>query len=134
MEMSVPELYQTFYAILETVDRILEFWISASFAIVVAIFLGAERLNKTMFFLISIAYSLVTANMFVRTWINASKFVEIRTLLIDKGEIFDASLSTLAWLLQLGVMTFGTFGTLFFVWYMYRHNNSPLIKPMETDA
>ena len=133
MDMSVAELYELFYTVLEAVDRILEFWISASFAIVVAVFLGAERLNKTMYILVAVAYTLITANMIVRTRINAIKFEEIRTQLIEYGEMFVPELSTAAWLLQMGVMALGTFGTLFFVWYMYRHHNAPSNKANEAD-
>ena len=57
--MSIGELYELFYIILEAADRVFEFWLSASFAIVVATFIAADRLSKRMYQVITLAYILV---------------------------------------------------------------------------
>ena len=118
--MSVSELYQTLYVVLEAADRLIEFWLSASFAIVVATFLAAGRLNKALFGLITVTYTLVSVQMFLRWWLNLTKFVEIRTQLIDRGEPYNLILSISGGYIQIAIFVIGTFGTLYFVWHTYR--------------
>jgi hypothetical protein len=45
MEISIGDLYQAFYAQLENSDRIFAFWLSATFAVVVATFFAAANIT-----------------------------------------------------------------------------------------
>ena len=74
MDLPVGDLYDVLYAVLEASDRIFEFWITASFSVVIASFFAASRMTRAMFVLISIMYGIVSANMLVRWFIATLKF------------------------------------------------------------
>ena len=119
MDIDPGTLYQASYAALEATDRAIEFWLSASFAIVVATFLASERLNRAMYIFITGGYLLVSANMLGRYWIHAARYVQWRDILIELGEPYNTSLSVAVVGTQLAIFVVGTCGTLYFVWHTY---------------
>jgi len=122
MDFPVGNIYETLYAVLEASDRIFEFWITASFAVVIATFFAASRMTKIMFVLISFMYAIVSANMAIRWSIATLKFRELQAALIEQGEVFPASLLVnTSGLLTITTFVIGTCGTLYFAWYTYRN-------------
>ncbi len=122
MDIPVGNIYETLYAVLEASDRIFEFWITASFAVVIATFLAASRVTKVMFVLISFTYGIVLANMLIRWSIATLKFRELQAALIEQGEVFPSSLLiNTSGLLTITTFVIGTCGTLYFVWFTYRN-------------
>jgi len=118
--VTIAELYELLYIVLEAADRVFQFWMSASFAIVIAAFLAADRLSKRMYQLITFAYLLVSLNMFLRYAVNANRFAAIRTELVERGEWYDVPTSLAAGVTQGAVFIIGTVGTLYFVWQTYK--------------
>ncbi len=122
MDIPVGNIYETLYAVLEASDRIFEFWITASFAVVIATFLAASRVTKVMFVLISFTYGIVLANMLIRWSIATLKFREIQASLIEQGKVFPSSLLIdTSGFLTITTFIIGTCGTLYFVWFTYRN-------------
>ena len=121
MNIDTGTLYQASYAALEATDRAIEFWLSASFAIVVATFLASDRLNRTMYIFITVGYLLASGNMLARYWIHASRYMQWRDMLISLGEPYNTSLSVVVVGTQFAIFIVGTCGTLYFVWHTYFH-------------
>jgi hypothetical protein len=117
--MSIGELYELFYIVLEAGDRVFQFWLSASFAVVVATFFAAERLSKRMYQLITVAYVLVSFNMAYRYVINVVRLVEIRADLIEQEAWYEVPATLPAGIAQVAIFAVGFSGTLYFVWSTY---------------
>jgi hypothetical protein len=120
--MSTGELYELFYMILEAADRVFEFWLSASFAIVVATFIGADHLSKRMYQIITLAYILVSFNMAYRYTINGIRLFEIRADLLEKEAWYEVPATWPGLASQAAIFAVGLCGTLYFVWSTYQTN------------
>ena len=117
--MSVVELYDVYYLTLGTLDRFFEFWMTASFSVVVAAFFLNEKMNRYIYLLLSIGYTLFSLSLGVRYFIASRTLIHVRDQLIALGEPFSAISSGAAgasiWL----TFIFGLLGTLGYLQYAY---------------
>ena len=121
MDPSIGDLYEAFYAQLATSDRIFEFWITATFAVVVAVFFVGSKMSRTLYILLSCMYGVVSVNLMIRSYQAATKFVELRQQLLDAGEVMPSDeLNTAVGLLTVLAYIAGTIGTLYFGWHTYK--------------
>ena len=86
--MNPAELYEVYYMAQESIDRLLQFLISISFAVVVAAFLAANRVNGFFYFIIGLVFSLVYLVLAMRMNVAIEKVIEFQTKLNAMGEVF----------------------------------------------
>ena len=84
--MSVAELYELYFLALEAVDIKLEFLISISFAVVVAAFLGSDRLSRSLYVVIGVVYSVIYATLVIRMSLALDQALMFHSRLIESGE------------------------------------------------
>ncbi len=123
MEASIGDLYEAFYAQLENQDRIFEFWITMTFAVVAGTFIASEKLTRAIFVLVCTMYLTVSATLLLRMYSSGSKLLELESQLIEAGEAFpgrwvDSAASVLTVVTFLG----GTAATLYFAFHTYRRS------------
>ncbi|HBW83484.1 MAG TPA: hypothetical protein DEF79_05530 [Gammaproteobacteria bacterium] len=116
--LSLPDAVELFYMAMETQDRFFEFWISATFAVIIACHLGSRTLTRGYSAIMAMMYTAFSVNMTSR-WLLAQGAVtryraEMLTILeADTG----SRLVDLARFLTFGTLIFGTICTLFFIWF-----------------
>ena len=97
------------------IDYQIEFWLTVSFATIVGCFTGRNLLTKQMRWIIGVLYILATA-LFVSRWIyNAADVLRFTSALAEQGVP-----SPEPWwtgFIRVVLMVFGTFATLYFVYY-----------------
>ena len=86
--MNLAELYEVYYMAQEAVDRLLQFQISISFAVVIAAFLASNRLNGFFYLIIGVSFSLVYLILAFRMDAAIKKLIEFEDMLKEFGEIF----------------------------------------------
>ena len=116
--MSPAELYETYYMTQEAIDRLLQFQISISFAVVIAVFLASNRLNGFFYLVIGLTFSLVYIILALRMNTAIEKTIEFEEKLKELGEIFPEY----PWLVQISVLTVVLIYTsvVGFLYYWYR--------------
>ena len=95
------ELYEMYHMAQEAIDRLLQFQISISFAVIIAVFLGSDRLNGWFYLVIGIAFSLVYLILALRMNTAIEKVVEFEDKLKNLGEVFP----DYPWLVQISGLT-----------------------------
>ena len=115
--MTEPELIEMMYESLGYADRNFEFWISASFGVILAFHFSGERVTTLMYRLIMFLYCSATV-LFVSRWsVAALQYAQFRQELIDLGSsvkvssLLMESVISVAYLLVIGI---GTLGTIYF--------------------
>ena len=86
--MSLAELYEIYYLAQESIDRLLQFLITISFAVVVAAFMGEQRLTRFFYAVMGLVYSLVFVVLAFRMNTAIEKVIEIQRRLTEVGEVF----------------------------------------------
>ena len=117
--MTIAEHYELIYAILETLDRLFEFWLSASFAVIVAAHFMIGKLNRYLALFMSMAYSLFSFTLAFRFYSNGKKLSEFRDSLLSLGETLNPDASNFGGLLLFLTFFVGFLGTNAYVWYCY---------------
>ena len=120
--LSLAEAVELFYMAMETQDRFFEFWISATFAVIIACHLGSRTLTQGFSAMVAVMYTAFSVNMISR-WLMAQGAVtryrsEMFALLETDNR---AQLIDLSRLLTLSTLVFGTIITLFFVWFTLKN-------------
>ena len=114
--LSLYESVQLFYLTLSTQDRFFDFWISATFAVIIACHLGSRTLTKGFSVLMAVMYTVFSVNMLLR-WLLAqgavfrylSEMIALAGAEVEGGyELFGLSRS-----LTFGTLVVGTIITLF---------------------
>ncbi len=118
--MNLPELFNLFYIIVESMDRYFEFWLTGSFAVVIAAYFTSARMTRTMFLLLSVGYVLFSTGLAVRFFLETTTMLGIREQMILNGAIYDESLANVGGLFILLTFAFGTVGTIIFLWQCYK--------------
>ena len=119
--LSLYESVQLFYLTLSTQDRFFDFWISATFAVIIACHLGSRTLTQGFSALMALLYTAFSINMLSRWLLAQGAVVRYRTemLALSGGdgrlELVDLSRS-----LTFGTLIIGTVVTLFFVWFTFK--------------
>lgn len=118
--MSIGELYEIYFLTLGTLDRLLEFWVTASFSVVIASFFLGEKINRYIFILILLGYLLYSVNIGLRYNIAVETLMEIRNQLIAQGATILSDSSVGALNISQGLLfSFGFFATLGYLCYTY---------------
>ena len=86
--MSPAELYETYFMAQEAIDRLLQFLISISFAVVIATFLAANRVSGFLYFVIGTIFTFVYVILALRMNVAIEKAIELQDQLEMLGEIF----------------------------------------------
>ena len=122
--LSLYESVQLFYLTLSTQDRFFDFWISATFAVIIACHLGSRTLTKGFSILMAVMYTVFSVNMLSR-WLLAqgavfrylSEMIALAGAEVEGGyELFGLSRS-----LTFGTLVVGTIITLFFIWVTFNN-------------
>ena len=120
--LSLAEAVELFYMAMETQDRFFEFWISATFAVIIACHLGSRTLTQGYSAMVAVMYTAFSVNM-VSRWLLAQGAVTQY-----RGQMFTileadsrAQLVDLARFLTFGTLVVGTIITLFFIWFTFKN-------------
>ena len=122
--LSLYESVQLFYLTLSTQDRFFDFWISATFAVIIASHLGSRTLTKGFSILMAVMYTAFSVNMLSR-WLLAQGAVfrylsEMIALAGAEAEVAGGyELFGLSRSLTFGTLVVGTIITLFFIWVTF---------------
>ena len=115
--MSESEVIEMMYEALGYADRNFEFWISASFAVILAFHFSGARLTTLMYRLITFLYLSATVLFMSRWSVAAMQYAAFRQQLIDMGASIEVSndareiIITVAYVI---VILLGTIGTVYF--------------------
>jgi hypothetical protein len=118
--MSVPELYEIFYAQFEVLDRSFEFWLTATFSVVVASHFMAGSMTRGLATLMALVYTLFSLAMAWRWRAAGLKFAEIRDQLVSAGEYYLVDASNVVGFLLVMTFVVGFSGALVFIWRSFR--------------
>ena len=127
--LTFSEAAELFYIAMETQDRFFEFWITATFAVVIACHLGAKTLTKGFSAMISLLYLAFSANMIARWYLAGGAVGGFRDAMISDmvhpgGFMSPESQEILMYISRIsarGTLFIGTAVTIFFVWYTYNN-------------
>jgi hypothetical protein len=115
--MSEAEVIEMMYESLGYADRNFEFWLSASFAVILAFHFSGTRLTTLMYRLITFLYCSATV-LFVARWtVAAMQYASFRKQLMDMGASIEISGNFMEGIITLSyiiVISLGTVGTIYF--------------------
>ena len=118
--MTEYELVQSLFSGIETYDSGFEFWLTGTFAVIVACHLGQDILDKWYALFLATLYTMFSLNMLFRSMLAGELIVRYRE------QLQQLSITSETWLssgnVMLASITFivGFFGTLFFVFRTLR--------------
>ena len=113
--MTEYELVQSLFSGIETYDSGFEFWLTGTFAVIVACHLGQDILDKWYALFLATLYTMFSLNMLFRSMLAGELIVRYRE------QLQQLSITSETWLssgnVVLASITFivGFFGTLFFI-------------------
>ena len=120
--MSLAEAVELFYMAMETQDRFFEFWISATFAVIIACHLGSRTLTQGFSAMVAVMYTAFSVNMISRWLLAQGAVTRYRSEMFALLETDNrAQFIDLSRLLTLSTLVFGTIITLFFVWFTLKN-------------
>lgn len=123
--MTDYELFQVFAAQLEVVDRLFEFWITGTFAVILAAHFVGHSLTRGMRYLIAGLYFGLAALLLFRYVSAAAEAAVIVLELADKGVVrsrFRGHFREITITLRVILFVVGTSGALY---YLLRRQKSP---------
>ena len=85
--LSLYEATELFYIVLETQDRFFEFWITATFAVIIACHLGSSILTRSFSVMISLMYVAFSINMIGRWFLAAGAVSRYRNDMASQSGI-----------------------------------------------
>ena len=119
------EATELFYIVLETQDRFFEFWITATFAVIIACHLGSSILTRSFSVMISFMYVAFSINMIGRWFLAAGAVSRYRNDMASQSGIqLNEQLIDLSRMLSTTTLLVGTTVTIFFVWYTYKNQKA----------
>ena len=121
--MSEAELISLFVESSQALDANFEFWLTVSFALVVASYLVAEKIPVAVYGLTTTLYLAASALFMLRGHANGRMLTSIRDQLDAMGStitLITPAENTLVATLYLFIMIGGTFGTIAFVFWRAR--------------
>ena len=129
--MDAITLYQAvsiFQGALVALDRLFEFWLGATFAVIVASHLGSQMINSKFAILIGVLYLLFNTLVILRMtatvrgitfWQDAIRALVTAT---EFERLYVPTLELPTQIAYFTIFSVGTIGTLYFIRYAYRHN------------
>ena len=132
--LTFSEAAELFYIAMETQDRFFEFWITATFAVVIACHLGSKTLTKGFSAMISLLYLAFSANMIARWYLAGGAVGGFRDAMIDGMTQLDGFMNPesqeifmyISRISSRGTLFIGTAVTIFFVWYTYNNQKQKI--------
>ena len=129
-EISDAELLNLFYVMAQQLDQQFEFWLAATFSLVIASHYLRGQMSRKMFLLLETTYILFTlfilsrlANVFMR----ASAIVTQEN---ERGINASSSLATYtSGALMLLIFVIGTTGAMYFLWTNYKEEHATIGHP-----
>ena len=116
--------YELFLKLAEAFDRAYEFWITGTFAVIVACYLGKHLLDKTFAIALASLYTLFSANIFIRLYMGRESIGKVRNEIqrFDEFERFfvQSHIVQISFLFLVLTILLGFIGTLFFIWHSYK--------------
>ena len=107
---------------METQDRFFEFWISATFAVIIACHLGSRTLTQGYSAMVAVMYTAFSVNMVSRWLLAQGAVTQYRGQMLTILEADSRSqLVDLARFLTFGTLVVGTIITLFFIWFTFKN-------------
>lgn len=123
-DVSIAELYEVYFSALAVMDQILEFWLTASFAVVVASHFMSSNMGRRLALFLSSVYLLFSAVVAARYIIVASKMIEIRDQLIAADGSYFSGLTQFVGIALAALFLLGCSGVLWFVWSTHKRSLS----------
>lgn len=120
--MSVAELYDLLFVVVADLDRIFEFWLTASFAIVVGSHFVTNTITRGQAVLMASTYVLLSVFLAIRYMTSFNRMTETQARLVALGESPSLGATQAAGLVGLLVCLVGFLGVLSFVWQAYRES------------
>ena len=114
--MNIVDAYTILYTAMEDADRVFEFWMSGTFAVIVAVFVGSNHLNFIVRSIITFIYLIFAITTTARLMVASSKIIEFREILIQQGEAFVPLPSTTVGVTLPLLVVSGILATMYFVW------------------
>ena len=123
--LSLYETTELFYIILEAQDRFFEFWITATFAVIIACHLGSSILTRSFSLMISFMYLAFSINLIGR-WVFVAEAVSRyrNDMASQSGIQLNEQLIDLSRMLSMTTLIVGTVITIFFVLYTYKNQKA----------
>ena len=121
-QYSAAELVEIYYLARSSMDAQFQFWVSITFAVIVAAFVARSRLSRTLRILISLLYLLATVNLTVLFFGDAATGVYALSVL-DNGDAANLILrpgSNLLVPTRAGLFVLGTLSALYFLMRSYQ--------------
>ena len=119
--MGVADLYEVYYTVVGAMDQMFEFWLAASFAVILACYFAAEILTRWFYLAISFAYIVFSILTGARFYSASIKLTEFRARLEAAGEVFDTGVFFAVGVLHMMLYVLGSIATLA---YLYRSATS----------
>ena len=120
--LSLAEAVELFYMAMETHDRFFEFWISATFAVIIACHLGSPTLTQGYSAMVAVMYTAFSVNMVSRWLLAQGAVTQYRGQMLTILEADSrAQLVELSRFLTFGTLVVGTTITLFFIWFTFKN-------------
>ena len=120
--LSLAEAVELFYMAMETQDRFFEFWISATFAVIIACHLGSRTLTQGYNAMVAVMYTAFSVNMVSRWLLAQGAVTQYRGQMLTILEADSrAQLVDLSRFLTFGILVVGTIITLFFIWFTFKN-------------
>jgi hypothetical protein len=124
--MSEFELTNLIYLSSERSANILQFWLTASFAVVMASYFGGDKLNGLMFKLVATLYVLASVTFVCSAISGSVQFTEYMKRMAEQGYETDQFNNIYGWIAGIGMLSLfviGTIGVLFYLRWAFRHRN-----------
>ena len=115
--MSEAEIIEMMYESLSYADRNFQFWISASFAVILAFHFSSSKLSNLMYRLITFLYCSATILFVGRWFVAAMQYASFRQQLLDMGTSMQVSGNAMEMVITVAyasVIVLGTVGTVYF--------------------
>jgi hypothetical protein len=113
--MTEYELVQSLFSGIEAYDSGFEFWLTGTFAVIVACHLGQDILDRWYMLFLAALYTMFSLNMLFRSMLASELILRYREQLPQFGVTSEAWLVSGNVVLASITFTVGFFGTLFFI-------------------
>jgi len=123
VELSYFETLQMINLTIDRLESVFEFWLSATFAAIVASHLAGEKLTKVYAGILTSLYLIFTFSVIVRslTWVGAlERYTELLSTM--RGNLGESTPFSLVNVSIWATMILGTLATVFFIWHSYKTN------------
>ena len=124
--MSEFELTNLIHLSTERSANLLQFWLTASFAVVMASYFGGDKLNGLMFKLVATLYMLASVTFLCSSIDGAVQYTEYMKRMAEQGyetAQFDSVYGWIAGIGMLSLYVIGTLGVLYYLLWEFRHRN-----------